>query len=208
MIRFINKKLIYSISIIVFFYSTQGCKTTKQVAEKSKVGDFEYIDAATYPFPKKKVVDAIHQTLIDQKYVVSQIESNDTVVIADRWSDEQLVEEHKEIADKQDNTTFLSGLLTFLGIIFLVGLVAASLSSSHDESDDSSSIISIEDNGKTIYDYRVFMEVKAISDSTTDVMIDILKITYDNDRETEPVYLENKYLNHALIYGVDSCLRK
>ncbi|MBI5476691.1 MAG: hypothetical protein HY964_08145 [Ignavibacteriales bacterium] len=203
-----NKKFILFISTIIFLYSIQGCKSTQQISKKAKNKSIEFIDAATYPFPKQKVVDAIHQTLIDQKYVVSQIESNDTVVIADRWSDEQLIEEHKEIADKQDHTTLLSGLLTFLGIIFFVGLVAASLSSSHVESDDSSSQISIEDNGKTIYNYRVFMDVKAINDSTTDVMIDILKTKYENDQETESVYLENKYLNHALIDGIDSCLRK
>ncbi|MBI5022497.1 MAG: hypothetical protein HZB59_13765 [Ignavibacteriales bacterium] len=203
-----RKTIAFLLATIIFLHSMQGCRTSKPVQDCRVADTITYVDVATYPFPKQKIIGAVNQLLLKRGYVVLPNESNDTTLIADYWSDEIMIEEYRDLTDKQNHPTFLSSLITFLGIIFLIGLVAASLNSSPDEEEEISSIIPADENDKTVYNYRLFVDVKELSDSTTEVAIDILKTTYKNDIETESVYLENKYINHSLIYGIDSCLRK
>ncbi|MBI3766579.1 MAG: hypothetical protein HY277_08800 [Ignavibacteriales bacterium] len=209
-----RKSLAIIVAVCVLMYSVVGCgPSTSGLKPLDKYDPLPYADAATFSVSSASLCRAATLCLQHKGYVLDSNNVKTGVMLAEITSSRVIPEEEKEHPERVGGSTTGSALLTFLGIILVVGLVAMLVSSPPKDAErDSEDTSSTEEDSHpaptpttpatVTYKYVVNLVTTSLSDTTSDLRIEVTKMELENGEVRSSMPFENKYLNYSIFDAI------
>lgn len=213
-----RKSLTIIVAASMLMYSAGGCENSNLVLKHlKKYASLPFADAATFGTTLETLHHAATLSLQRRGFTLATIDPGPGVLIAEMESPHIIPEEEVEHPQRSKESSVGSALLTFLGIVLVIGVVASLVSSPTKDDAESSETsraadeeYQLESNSPTsvTYKYVVTLTTVALTDSTSDMRIEATKIELENGEVCSSSPFENKYLNYSIFDEVQKELDK